>query len=108
MSALARARDMWRRTTSVRSSYRYAKTWLGNDLFCHCVFPELPMTLGAFGYRCTNDQCRDYVSKADAKTCERVRLDTRSVLSHMRSSSMMRALAKADKTGDYMRAHSRD
>jgi hypothetical protein len=107
-SALDRARDMWHRTTVVRSSYRYAKTWLGGDLFCHCVFPEIPMTPTTFGFKCFNDNCKDYVSKVDAKTCERVKLDTRSVLGHMRSSSMMRALKKADKTGDYLEAHKRD
>ena len=107
-SAIDRARDLWRRTTSVRSSYSHAKTWLGGELLCHCVFPEIPMRPTTFGFICWNDQCRDYVSSADAKTCERVTLDTRSVLKHMRSSSLMRTLAKADKTGEFLRAHERD
>ena len=66
------------------------------------------MTPTQFGFRCFNTNCRDYVSKVDAKTCERVKLDTRSVLSHMRSSSMMRTLKKADKTGEFLEAHKRD
>lgn len=107
-TALDKARDAWRKTMMIRSSFRYAKMWVADTLTCACTFPEQRMEEGPWGYHCPNDQCRDYVSRADAKTCGRLKLDTASVLQHMRSSSMMRALKKAEKTGEFLRAHNRD
>lgn len=112
LNTLQRARAAWRATTApareVHSNYRCAKKWVGDTLMCYCTFPQLRMRETLFGYRCTNDQCDDFISKKDAKHVERMRLDTNSVLSEMRSSSVMRSVAKAEKTGNYMRAFIKD
>lgn len=106
-SSLDKARQVWLRTTAVRSSYRFRKVWLSDALMCECTFPPQRMREGVWGFTCNNDQCRDFVSKADAKTCERVASNAYSVNQYLYSSTM-RQLAGAEKTGNYMRAQQRD
>lgn len=92
----------------IHSRYKCSKVWLGDALMCSCVFPHLRMSEGWFGFTCVNTRCRDFITKRDAKFCERVKLDTASVnrfLTRRHSSSLMRQIAKAEKTGVYIQAY---
>ncbi len=91
----------------IQSNYRCSKNWLGDVLMCQCTFPPQRMREGWFGYTCENDQCSDFVSKKDAKYLPRTPLDTKSV-GHFMRSNIMRRVMRAEKTGEYMRAHTRD
>lgn len=108
LNTLDRARARWLATTQLSKAHRYEKTFLGDMLLCQCTFPPQPMVETYFGFQCNNDQCREYVSKRDAMLLERVRLDSASVKGFMDRSSTMRRVMQAGKTGEYMRAHSRD
>lgn len=89
----------------VHSNYKCSKAWLADALMCHCVFPPLRMRETLFGYRCQNDKCGDFISKRDAQHIPRTKMDTSSVKNYMRSSSIMRQVKDAERTGNYLRAY---
>lgn len=95
----------------VKSQYRTAKTWLGDMVMCSCTFPHMHMRKGFFGWTCNNSNCRDFISNADAKYIERVKLDTESVTRFMNrrhSSNLMNHIKRADRTGVYVQAFQKD
>lgn len=91
----------------VRSNYKCAKVWLGDVVMCGCTFPHQHMRRGFFGWHCNNSRCNDFISNKDARFIERVKLDTASVhrfMNRRHSSSLMRQISKAEKTGAYLQA----
>lgn len=91
----------------VHSNYKCAKVWLGDAVMCGCTFPHNQMRRGFFGWHCNNTRCRDFLSNKDARYIERVKLDADSVnrfITRRHSSSVMNAVAKAEKTGNYLQA----
>lgn len=95
----------------VHSHYRCSKVMMGDTLLCSCTFPHQVMREGWFGWTCENTNCRDFISKKDARYVERVRLDTASVhrfMNRRHSSSLMNRIKRAEKTGQYVQAFERD
>lgn len=97
--------------TQVHSQYKCSKTWLGDTVMCSCVFPQIAMRKGFFGWHCVNTNCRDFLSNSDARFIERVKLDTDSVnrfINRRHSSRLIDRIKRADKTGEYIQAFEKD